>query len=105
MHALYSAVLFAGIAAALAAIDNLLNIQVAGHAYSRLWIVIAFVFNTWFFLGGVPQDLNELEQRRDYPRGLKVFSQFILIPLVAVYATILMVYFARILISGQWPTG
>ena len=71
----------------------------------RLWLWISFVFNTWFFLGGVPEDLPTLEHRREYPRALKVFSQFILIPLVVIYLAILTAYLVRIFITGQWPSG
>ena len=98
--ALYSAVLYVGLVVALVAIDKLLQVKIPSSAYLRLWIAIAFVFNTWFFLGGVPRDLAALESRRDYPRGLKVFSQFILIPLVIVYLAILTLYLGRILITG-----
>lgn len=103
--ALYSAVLYLGLVVALVAIDQLLKIKVHESVYKRLWLAIAFVFNTWFFLGGVPADLSALESRRDYPPGLKVFSQFILIPLVVVYLAILTLYLGRILITGQWPSG
>ncbi|MEE8594734.1 MAG: hypothetical protein V3T25_02595, partial [Gemmatimonadota bacterium] len=43
---LYSAVLFVGLAIALAGIDNLLGVNVDEDAYVRLWLLIAFVFNT-----------------------------------------------------------
>jgi hypothetical protein len=55
--ALYSGVLYLGLAVALLAVDKLLGVHVPGEGYARLWIVIAFVFNTWFFVGGVPGDL------------------------------------------------
>jgi len=102
---LYSQVLYAGLSIALVAIDKLLKIHVPPKSYLYLWILIGFIFNTWFFLGGVPADLDALEQRRDYPRGLKVFAQFILIPLVVIYLVILTAYLGRILVTGQWPSG
>jgi hypothetical protein len=103
--ALYSAVLYVGLVIALVAVNQLFKARISEKTYLHLWIAISFVFNTWFFLGGVPEDLAALEQRRDYPRGLKVFSQFILIPLVVVYLTILTVYLGRVVITGQWPSG
>jgi hypothetical protein len=102
---LHSSVLYVGLAVALLALDKLFGIKVHGTAYARLWMLVAFVFNTWFFLGGVPSDLAGLEQRRDYPRALKVFSQFILIPIVAVYLAILSAYLVRVLVTGQWPSN
>ena len=102
---LHSSVLFIGLAVALLAIDKLFGVKVHDSAYQRLWLLVAFVFNTWFFLGGVPEDLGALEQRRDYPRALKVFSQFILIPIVVVYLVILTAYLVRIIVTGQWPSN
>ena len=102
---LYSTVLFVGLAIALAGIDNLLGVDVDGESYARLWLLIAFVFNTWFFLAGVPDDLRELELGSEYPAGLKVFSQYVLIPLVAVYLLILTLYLGRILLTRTWPSG
>jgi Domain of unknown function (DUF4153) len=103
--ALYSSVLYIGLAVALAAINKLFQVKIPGSAYGRLWVWIAFVFNTWFFLGGVPEDLPALDHRRDYPRGLKVFTQFILLPLVVVYLAILTAYLVRVVFTGQWPSG
>jgi len=102
---LYSAVLFVGLAIALAGIDNLLGVNVDEDAYVRLWLLIAFVFNTWFFLAGVRTILADAERPSAYPIGLKVFSQYVLIPLVTVYLAILTLYLGRILITQTWPSG
>jgi hypothetical protein len=103
--AVFAVVLFAGLAGALAAVDNLLGVDVEELMYGRLWFVIAFVFSTWFFLGGVPEDLAELETRTDYPAVIKVFSQFILTPIVTVYLGILTVYLGKIIVTRVWPSG
>ncbi|HET7564233.1 MAG TPA: DUF4153 domain-containing protein, partial [Gemmatimonadaceae bacterium] len=101
----FSGVLFVGLAIALASIDKLFGLHVPGETYGRLWFVLAFVANTWIFLAGVPEKLTALESDRDYPRALKVFTQYILTPLVAVYLLILLAYLVKILITGQWPSG
>ncbi len=103
--ALYSAVLYAGLAIALAALDNLFGVDVPGKRYFELWIVIVGLFNTWFFLAGVPDDLEQLESLTEFPHGLKVFAQYILFPLVGVYVVILYAYLGKILISWDWPVG
>jgi hypothetical protein len=90
---------------ALAAIDKLFGVSIEEETYARLWILVAFVFNTWVFVGGVRADLRGLENVRDYPRGLKVFAQYILIPLVVVYLTILTIYLFKVVITTQWPSG
>src|SRR5690606_16334166 len=47
---LYSFVLFAGLSIALLSIQTLFSINWQGEIYLRLWIVIAGLFNTLFFL-------------------------------------------------------
>lgn len=103
--ALYSGVLYLGLALALGALDKLLGVHISGDTYLRLWVVVAFLFNTWFFLAGVPVDLSALEARPDYPAGLKVFTQYVLVPLVSVYLAILTIYMVKILVTRQWPSG
>jgi hypothetical protein len=102
---LFSVVLFVGLAVALAAVDNLFGVDVDEDTYFRMWCFVAFVFNTWYFLGGVPSDLRALEEWTDYPPPLKVLSQYILSPLVTLYLAILTLYLIRILITRVWPSG
>ena len=73
-------VLFVGLAVALAALDNLFGLDVPAETYVRCWIALWFVVNTWVFLGGVPDDLPSLQHQTDYPTGLKVFAQYVLVP-------------------------
>ncbi|HEM46697.1 MAG TPA: DUF4153 domain-containing protein, partial [Alphaproteobacteria bacterium] len=41
----------------------------------------------------------------DYPRGLKLFAQYVLIPLVSVYLGILTAYLFKVVITTEWPSG
>jgi hypothetical protein len=100
-----SATLFVGLALALAALQKLFGVDLPQLAYFRLWVVTAFVFNTWFFLGGVPADLDALDARPDYPAYVRVFAQYTLVPLVTVYLVILTVYFGKVLVLWDWPSG
>jgi hypothetical protein len=88
----FSAVLFAGLAVALGALDKLFGVDVPSEMYFRIWLVIAFVVNTWIFLASVPRDLGALESDTDYPRALKVFAQYILTPLAFTSLVILLAY-------------
>ena len=101
----YSLVLFAGLAIALSALDNLFGVDVPGKRYPQLWVLTTGIFTTWFFLAGVPADLARLESVTDYPKGLKVFAQYILFPLVLVYFVILYAYLGKILVAWDWPQG
>src|SRR5258705_4256068 len=102
---LYSAVLFAGLALALVAIDKLFAVHIDDKYFFDLWIIIAGIFNTWFFLSGIPENLPALEDETSYPKGLKIFTVYVLLPLVCVYLVILYAYAAKILITAQWPVG
>ena len=102
---LYSAVIYLGLALALLALDKLIGLDIPDHCYMWLLFVVVFVFNTWVFLGGIPRDIAALESVSDYPRSLKVFAQYILIPLVVVYLTILIIYLFKIIITTVWPSG
>jgi Domain of unknown function (DUF4153) len=101
----FSAVLFVGLAIALGALDKLFGVDVPEKLYLRLWIVVAFVVNTWIFLAAVPQGLKQLVHDTTYPRVLKVFSQYILTPLVFLYLVMLLAYLVKIVVGGEWPSG
>jgi len=102
---IYSFTLFLGICLAIAAVDKLFNADINEKTYFRLWIIVVGVFNTWFFLSGVPKNLEELNQSEDYPKGLKIFTQYVLLPLVTLYLLILYAYMAKILFVQSLPKG
>ncbi|MFH1005131.1 MAG: DUF4153 domain-containing protein [Bacteroidota bacterium] len=102
---LYAGVLYIGLSLAILAIDNLFQVKIKGERYGQLWIFVAGIFNTWFFLAGVPKNFSEMEAVTDYPKGLKIFTQFILLPLITVYLLILYAYLAKILIQWELPKG
>jgi hypothetical protein len=102
---IYSAALFLGLAAAIGSMNFLFNFKFQWDTFAILWVWIAGIFQTVFFLSGVPANLNELEEDKTYPGGLKIFTQFVLIPLATVYAIILLAYEAKILIEWELPKG
>ena len=102
---LYAVVLFNGLALALLAIDRLFGVDVDGDAYTTLLALIGLVFHPWFFLAGVPRNLDALDDLDEYPVGLKVFSQFVLIPLATTYLLILTAYLVRVVVTTTWPSG
>jgi hypothetical protein len=103
--ALFSLALYAGLAIALAALDNLFGVDVPGKRYLELFILIAGLFATSFFLAGIPDDLDALDSRDDYPKFIKIFAQYILLPIVVVYLIILYAYLGKIVFSWNWPKG
>lgn len=102
--ALFAAVLFVGLAVALGALDKLFGMHVPGESYARLFFGMAFLVHPWIFLAGVPDEVEELEFHT-YPRALKIFTQYVLTPLVAIYLVILILYLGKIIVTGEWPDG
>lgn len=102
---LYSGVLYLGLVLALGALRLLFDLQVREELYFEIFIVIAGLMNTWFFVSGIPTDLLQLDQTEDYPKGLRIFSEYVLLPLLVIYLIILYVYGGKILSRWEWPNG
>lgn len=105
ISALYSAVLFFGLSIALLSIDNLLGFDIKDQRFMQLWIFLVGIFNTFFFLARVPK-IGEFEPSvTEYPKALKVFVQYVLIPIVTIYILILYSYLIKIIVQWELPTG
>lgn len=102
---LYTGFIYIGLAIALTSLKLLFDIDIHTELYFEIWIVLIGVFNTWFFVSGIPKDFDSLEQIYEYPKGLKTFSQFVLIPLLGLYLLILYTYGTKILLLWDWPKG
>lgn len=101
----FSAALYVGLAIALGSTQYLFGIPKTATTYWHVWVVVAFGFNTWFFLAGVPAVLPRELEPGGYPRSLRVFTQYILIPLVTLYVLILYAFMMKIGITHTWPEG
>ncbi len=102
---LFAGVLYAGLAIALLALDQLFGVSIPDEAYGHLWFLLAGVFHPWFFLSGLPRRLADLEGWREYPVVIKIFAQFILMPIVIIYLAILTAYLGKVLLTQDWPSG
>jgi hypothetical protein len=105
LSGIYAAVFFGGLAAAILAVDRLFDVKVNNLTYPRLWFFTVFVFLPWHFLAGVPRDPATLEADTEHPKGLRLFTQYLLLPLVVLYLAILYAYTAKILLFRAWPQG
>lgn len=103
--ALYSSVMYFGLVIALAAADYLFGMDVDEKSYFQLWVIIAVLFQSWLFLSGMPERYEYKDFSIDYPKALKIFTQYILLPLVGLYFVILIAYEAKIIIEWNWPKG
>ena len=101
---LYSAVLFLGLAAMLFTVDTLFVLKLSEKLYFDIWLIAAGVFAPTYFLADIPQHREEVPPEY-YPKVLKALLLYIVMPLIIAYSTILYVYFAKIIITRQWPDG
>ena len=103
---LYSLVIYAGLAIAITAVHELFNVDFYDKIYGHLFVIIAGLFNTTFFLAGVPETNNSAEPiRLSYPKGLKNFTQYVLMPLISLYLVILISYEVKIVATFSLPVG
>jgi len=103
---LYSVVLYCGLALAILAVEKLFKFDFYDNIYLYIFLAIAGIFNTIFFLSGIPEINNEeANLQLNYPKGLKNFTQYVLLPLISLYLVILICYEAKILITLSLPVG
>ena len=74
------------------ALKLLFDVSIHEELYVEIWIVTIGFFNTWFFVSGIPDDFDQLDTIYEYPKGLKIFSQYVLLPLLGLYLLILYSY-------------
>lgn len=100
---LYGLALFAGLALALAAIENLFELnldeEIYGHTFG--WIMLVLV--PWVIVGGLDSYLEPLDAVSDVARVVQRLAAFLVPPLLALYYIILVLYLVRIIITGELP--
>lgn len=101
----YSAILFLGLSLGLVFTSYLFDLKFTENIYMKLWILCVFIFQMWFVLAGIPKELKQLNSFLEYPNGLKVLAQYILVPLVLLYLVILYFYLGKIVMDWSLPKG
>ena len=101
---IYSFVLYFGISAILITIDKLFDVYIQSKIYYYMFLVVAIIFGLSLFLSRIPTSEEKFENYI-YPKSLKILLLYIVIPLITIYTAILYAYFAKILITRQWPKG
>ncbi|WP_417431626.1 DUF4153 domain-containing protein [Halpernia sp.] len=103
--AVFTAVLVGGIELAILAVANLFDFDITYKTYNEVFYIFGIFGSTFIFLLFNEHGLSDLEKEDEYPVVLKFFTQFILIPLLLIYAIILYFYAAKILINWELPRG
>ena len=101
---LYLGVLFGGLSAIMFTLDKLLSVPIKDDYYYYVWLITAGVFAPSYFLGGLPTNQHQFLSS-NYSKALKILLLYIVMPIITAYTTILYVYFAKIIITLQWPVG
>jgi hypothetical protein len=102
---LYSLSLSGGLCLAILAIDKLFEVNVNNDWYRNIFLFTNGYCNTVFFLAKLPS-LEAIDNKTDdYPIGLKYFTQYVLLPLVAIYILIILAYELKIIVNWSLPKG
>jgi len=103
--AFYSVFIFCSISIALFALEKLFGLKFHGsEKYLHLFIIIAGVFFPISFFSRIPTDFI-FDDEAKYSTAFLLFAQKILIPIVSLYAIILIAYALKILVQWSWPKG
>lgn len=102
---IYTVVLYIGLILCLATLIYLFKVKGIENLYVDIWFFCTFVFHILHFLAAIPIDSQEFRTNQSYPKGLQIFTQYLLIPLISVYALILYAYELKILIQWDLPRG
>ena len=105
LTAVFTGVLTGGIMLAILAVDQLFDFNFNNRYYSYTFSFLSIFGSCFIFLLFNEKGLSYLEKKGDYPVILKFFTQYILVPLLLIYAVILYFYSAKILINWELPRG
>lgn len=101
----YTIVVYAGICGALLACEELFALEVNGKVYGTIFFWCNIFFQSCIFLAGITNKENLYAEQILYPNPLKIFAQYILLPIAALYLGILYAYEIKILLAFTLPKG
>ena len=101
----FTGVLVLGVVLAVLAVDKLFDFNFNNNLYPKTILFLAILGSTFIFLIFNDKGIFQLEKDGSYPQILKFFTQFVLIPLLLIYVTILYFYAGKILINWELPRG
>ncbi len=105
-------ILWGGIAASLASIEFLFDVTIHNTIYQHIGVISVLCVWAWIWLINLqqqtlsPTDSSLVkEQQISYPRRMRIFWQYIFLPLCVIYWLILISYGIKIIATGTWPQG
>ena len=90
----FALVLFVGVIAAIGSVELLFGIDVENELYGSTYFLAAFIFHPLHFFGNLPTRFQPIPdyQTLGYPKIMRNLIQYVLLPLVVLYVTILYLY-------------
>lgn len=101
----FTGVLTGGVELAIAAMNSLFELHLSDKIFMHVFAFLSVFGSCFIFLIFNAEGISGLETGEEYPVILKFFTQFVLIPLLFLYAAILYLYSAKILIKWELPRG
>lgn len=102
---LFSISLFIGFSSALWAIGHLFGFHFSENYYVDIATFIFLVFNTIYFAMGIPESFAYFKEEKPFYQGIRIFVQYILLPIIAIYMFILYAYMFKMLLTHHIPNG
>ena len=103
--ALYSFLIFGGLALGLTAIKVLFDIDFDYTIYSKIWFVCTFFVHPVYFLSNFPKAYQYNLSETRFDRPFVNLIKYVFISLVALYMVILYAYGSKILFTWELPEG
>ena len=105
--AMIAVIVFAlGLSAIFASLDYLFGVDVGDNIYGHIWATSLIAGGPLFALGRIPDEfdlLPEIDGNNYGIAGLRLLSDFLAAPMLAIYALILHAYALKIVITGEVP--
>lgn len=103
--ALFTLVIWGGLALALVAVEHLFGVHVPSDCWGYLATTVLIMGSALVFALFAKSGFETLKSAQPYPLVLKFFVQYVLIPLLIIYLLILYSYGLMILIEWDLPQG
>ena len=90
----FALVLFVGVLAAIGSVELLFGVDVKNELYGSTYFLAAFIFHPLHFFGNLPTRFQAVSDYHSlgYPKIMRNLIQYVLLPLVVLYVTILYLY-------------